>query len=121
MMSAENPMGLFARFGHPPIRPMPANRKPAKPLVGTALVKETCRRIRLARSYFRTKPRDTRSVFRLQASAGARLRQDAMLPQQRTHSHCNMTLFVDVMLCGDPNITMPKKPRCCIQSKGSTD
>ena len=29
---------------------MPANRKPATPLVGAALVKETCRRIRLARS-----------------------------------------------------------------------
>jgi len=31
---------------------MPANRKSAKPLAGTALVKETCRRIRLARSYW---------------------------------------------------------------------
>ena len=30
--------------------PMPANRKTAKPLAGAALVKETCRRIRLARS-----------------------------------------------------------------------
>ena len=29
---------------------MPANRKTAKPLAGAALVKETCRRIRLARS-----------------------------------------------------------------------
>ena len=31
---------------------MPATRKPAKPLAGIALVKETCRRIRLARSYW---------------------------------------------------------------------
>lgn len=32
---------------------MPAKRKPNdKPLTGTALVKETCRRIRLARSYW---------------------------------------------------------------------
>jgi len=31
---------------------MPANRKTAKPLTGTAMVKETCRRIRLARSYW---------------------------------------------------------------------
>jgi len=31
---------------------MPANRKSATPLAGTALVKETCRRIRLARSYW---------------------------------------------------------------------
>ena len=31
---------------------MPANRKSATPLAGTALVKETCRRNRLARSYW---------------------------------------------------------------------
>ena len=31
---------------------MSANKKTAKPLAGPALVKETCRRIRLARSYW---------------------------------------------------------------------
>jgi len=31
---------------------MPVNKKSAKPLAGAALVKETCRRIRLARSYW---------------------------------------------------------------------
>ena len=31
---------------------MPVNQKTAKPLVGAALVKETCRCIRLARSYW---------------------------------------------------------------------
>jgi hypothetical protein len=31
---------------------MPAKKKTSKPLTGTALVKETCRRIRLARSYW---------------------------------------------------------------------
>ena len=67
MMSAENPMGLFARFGHPPIRPMPANRKPAKPLDGTALVQEACRHIRLARNYW-----DAPATTRPAAASGRR-------------------------------------------------
>ena len=31
---------------------MPAKKKPGPPLTGAALVKETCRRIRVARSYW---------------------------------------------------------------------
>jgi hypothetical protein len=31
---------------------MPARKKPTKPLTGTALIKETSRRIRLARTYW---------------------------------------------------------------------
>ncbi len=31
---------------------MPAKRKPGQPLTGAALIKETCRRIRAARSYW---------------------------------------------------------------------
>lgn len=31
---------------------MPAKRKPGKALMGAALIKETCRRIRVARSYW---------------------------------------------------------------------
>jgi hypothetical protein len=48
----------FGDPGHaqvsPPIHfPMPANKKASnKPLTGTALIKETCRRIRVARSYW---------------------------------------------------------------------
>ena len=52
MASAKNPMGLAARSAIFQSVTMPANNKPAKPLTGTALVKETCRRIRLARSYW---------------------------------------------------------------------
>src|SRR5882672_10682586 len=38
------------RFVHSAL--MPAKKKTGKPLTGAALIKETCRRIRLARSYW---------------------------------------------------------------------
>jgi len=48
------PTSLFQAFSFIcTLTPMPAKKKPnAKPLTGTALIKEVCRRIRVARAYW---------------------------------------------------------------------